>query len=407
MWKQRQHIMELNLQKNKNVKIFIQKDLSVLGINKIFIQRFIMLLWNNPKLMIKILNNVDIKELKENLAPFVVDNFYNNYLSGNYLENNLLYIFTIMIKEEVDKLKDISEVSSFLDNSRCGILLEQLIYKNDIQIYFRKMIFKTISKIENCSSTKINFNVNEINKKISWLKSERANDNYGDKILTDVKNSYRRENSGDSKTPGKCFSNNFLTDINTHYLEKIYNDKKNQENKDLLEYFDKLLQDIKASNNPELFSNSCLIQNLYNSSSPTDILAIYKEQITEIISFINQLIEDLYSNTFLMPNSIKCICKIIYILIKQKFNNIKAVDINAFISKFFLGRLLIPMLSFPSRNAYITDFVISENTLKNIKTTNKIISKLFSGTLFLNNSTEGNYTSFNKFFLEKIPQILY
>jgi hypothetical protein len=44
------------------------------------------------------------------------------------------------------------------------------------------MIFKTISKIENCSSTKINFNVNEINKKISWLKSERANDNYGDKI---------------------------------------------------------------------------------------------------------------------------------------------------------------------------------------------------------------------------------
>ena len=86
MWKQRQHIMELNLQKNKNVKIFIQKDLSVLGINKIFIQRFIMLLWNNPKLMIKILNNVDIKELKENLAPFVVDNFYNNYLSGNYLE---------------------------------------------------------------------------------------------------------------------------------------------------------------------------------------------------------------------------------------------------------------------------------------------------------------------------------
>ena len=187
-----------------------------------------------------------------------------------------------MIKEEIDKLKDINEVSIFLDNSRCGILLEQLIYKNDIQIYFRKMIFKTISKIENYSSTKINFNVNEINKKISWLKSERANDNFGDKILTDVKNSYRHDNSGDTKAPGNFFANNFLTDINTHYLEKIYNDKKNLENKDLIEYFDKLLQDIKSSNNPELFSNSCLIKNLYNSNSPTDILAIYKEQITEI-----------------------------------------------------------------------------------------------------------------------------
>ena len=83
-----------------------------------------------------------VNDLKENLAPFVVDNFYNNYLSGNYLENNLLYVFALMIKEEVDKLKDVEQVLMFLDNSRCGILLEQLIYKNDIQIYFRKMIFK-------------------------------------------------------------------------------------------------------------------------------------------------------------------------------------------------------------------------------------------------------------------------
>ena len=151
MWQKRKLIMELNKQKIKNVKIFIQQDFDILGINKIFIQKFFLMLWNNPNLMVKILNNVDINDLKENLAPFVVDNFYNNYLSGNYLENNLLYVFALMIKEEVDKLKDIEQVLTFLDNSRCGILLEQLIYKNDIQIYFRKMIFKTISKIENCS----------------------------------------------------------------------------------------------------------------------------------------------------------------------------------------------------------------------------------------------------------------
>ena len=408
MWQKRKLIMELNKQKIKNVKIFIQQDFDILGINKIFIQKFFLMLWNNPNLMVKILNNVDINDLKENLAPFVVDNFYNNYLSGNYLENNLLYVFALMIKEEVDKLKDVEQVLAFLDNSRCGILLEQLIYKNDIQIYFRKMIFKTISKIENCSSTKINFNVNEINKKLSWLKSERTNDSYGDKILIDARNSYRHDaNLGDLKLSGNLFSNNFLTDITTHYLEKFTNNEKNKENKDLFEYYNKLIQDIKIFQNPDLFSNSCLIKNLFDSNSPTDILAIYKEQITEIISFINQLIEDLSSNTFLIPHSIKCICKIISILIKQKFKNIKTVDINAFISKFFLGRLLIPIISSPSSNAYITDFVISENTLKNIKTTNKIILKLFSGTLFNNNQREGNYTSFNKFFLEKMPQILF
>ena len=92
-----------------------------------------MVLWSTPKLMYKILNNVDIKDLKENLGPFVVDNFYNSYLSGNYMENNLLYIFSLMLKDEVDKLSDIEQVYNFLDDTRCGCLLEQLTKKIDVQ----------------------------------------------------------------------------------------------------------------------------------------------------------------------------------------------------------------------------------------------------------------------------------
>jgi len=408
LWKQRINIIiESHRQKNRNVKIILEKDLENLGINKIFINKFLIMLWSNPKLIVNIIDKVDVKELKENLAPFIVDNFFNNYLSGSYVENNLLYIFALMIKNEVDKLTSIDQVSSFLDNTKCGILLEQLIKKTDVQNYFKKMIFETISKIENCSSRKINFNVNEINKKISWLKSEKDKDNYKNNLLASVKNSYKHNpNQGDTKGGDKNFSNNFLTDITTHYLEKLTKDDTQKENKDLKDYLGKLIEDIKTSKNPDLYSNSTLIQNLLNSNSPSDILAIYKEQITEIISFINKLIEDLTENTFLIPYSIKCICKIIFILLKNKFKNIRTHEINSFISKFFLGRLLIPILTSPSHNAYITDFVISENTLKNIKTTNIILLKLFSGTLFTNNNKDGNYTSFNKFFLEKMPQIL-
>ena len=408
LWKQRINIIiESHRQKNRNVKIILEKDLENLGINKIFINKFLIMLWSNPKLIVNIIDKVDIKELKENLAPFIVDNFFNNYLSGSYVENNLLYIFALMIKNEVDKLKSIDQVSNFLDNTKCGILLEQLIKKTDVQNYFKKMIFETISKIENCSSRKINFNVNEINKKISWLKSEKDKDNYKNNLLASVKNSYKHNpNQGDTKGGDKNFSNNFLTDITTHYLEKLTKDDTQKENKDLNDYLRKIIEDIKTSKNPDLYSNSTLIQNLLNSNSPSDILAIYKEQITEIISFINKLIEDLTANTFLIPYSVKCICKIIFILLKNKFKDIRTVEINSFISKFFLGRLLIPILTSPSHNAYITDFVISENTLKNIKTTNIILLKLFSGTLFTNNNKDGNYTSFNKFFLEKMPQIL-
>ena len=207
LWNQRINIIiESNRQKNKNVKILLEKDLENLGINKIFINKFLIMLWNNPRLIVNIIDQLDTKELKENLAPFIVDNFFNNYLSGTYLENNLLYIFALMIKNEVDKLTSVDQISSFLDDTKCGILLEQLIKKADVQIYFKKMIFETISKIENCSSRKINFNVNEINKKISWLKSEKDKDNYKNNLLASVKNTYKHKyNKGYAKGGNKNF----------------------------------------------------------------------------------------------------------------------------------------------------------------------------------------------------------
>ena len=390
-------IMESSRQKDKNVKIILEKNIDSFGINKIYVQKFLMKLWENPKLIFTILKNAELKELKEKLAPFIVDNFYNNYLSGNYLENNLLYVIALMIKDEVDKLRDMEQVLTFLDDSRCGYLLQQLIKKIDVQIYFKKMIMGTVSKIDNCTSGKINFNINEINKRISWLKSEKTTNNYDANLLKNAKESYKHNSNTTS----------FLIDINVNYLEKMIQNDKIKNNKGMIDYIEKLIEEIKIYKNPDYYSNSCLLQNLKNLKSPTEILAIYKDHITEIISFINKLIEDLTSNTFLIPHSVKYICKIISILIKKKFKNIRAVDINAFISKFFLGKLLIPIISSPTHNSYITDFVISENTLKNIKSTNIVLSKLFSGCLFNNNMRDGNFTPFNKYFIEKMPDILF
>ena len=68
--------------------------------------------------------------------------------------------------------------------------------------------------------------------------------------------------------------------------------------------------------------------------------------------------------------------------------------------------MLIPFISFPNFNALISDFVISGNTIKNIKVLNNILKKLFSGKFFLNNSTECNYTPFNWFFLDNMEKVL-
>ena len=139
----------------------------------------------------------------------------------------------------------------------------------------------------------------------------------------------------------------------------------------------------------------------------TYLLLFYKKNFLEILSFINQLLDNLMKNILLLPNSIKYICKIISALIKKKFKNITKIEENAFISKFIIQKLLIPIIASPSNYALITEFVISRNTLKNIEVMNLILQKLFSGKLFLNDSKEGNYTPFNWFFMDKMEKILY
>ena len=119
------------------------------------------------------------------------------------------------------------------------------------------------------------------------------------------------------------------------------------------------------------------------------------------------VIEDILQNLVLMPSSLKYICKIISILVKNKFKDITRSEINGFVSRFIIDKLLIPIISVPNFNALISEFVISGITIKNIKVLNFIIKKMFSGQLFLNNKEEGNYTPFNWYFINKMEKILY
>ena len=64
------------------------------------------------------------------------------------MENNLLYVITMMLKDEIDKLENVDQLNSFLENTKCGYLLEELRKMPDIQIYFKNVILKTVENIE-------------------------------------------------------------------------------------------------------------------------------------------------------------------------------------------------------------------------------------------------------------------
>ena len=396
--------------------------MTVFNVNQIFISSFLKGLWNHPEVIYHILNNTETEIIQNNLAPFICHNFFCNHLSGNYLENNLLYIIAMMLRDEVDKLENVHQVENFLENTKCGYLLEELINVPDVQIFFNRVISKTVEKIErNYSFREIKFNVQDIlkefmkikedeKKKIRHKEEKNLDEHYKNIInrkLIDLSINYSKEdNDKKMRERNINFIKKYSPDITSKEIEEYKNKAIKEDKINLMEYFEELENKIENEDNEELYSNSTLMKNLLDTTFSPYLLSFYQNHFFEAISFIEQLIEDLINNILLLPKSIKYICKIISVLVRNKFKDITKNEENAFISKFIIEKILMPIFSSPSFNAIISDFVISGNTIKNIKVINFILKKLFSCKLFVNNEIEGDYTPFNWFFMENIEKVL-
>ena len=340
------------------------------------------------------------------------------------MENNLLYVITMMLKDEIDKLENINQVDSFLEDTKCGYLINELRKMPDVQIYFKNVILKTVEKIErNYSFREIKFRVEEILKELMNIKkeeekksgkkknvkdlSELYNEKINSKVIDLSINYSREENRLKFNKRNEIFIKKYVPDLTISEFKKRAENSKKENKDNLYNYYTKLEKDILSHKDNDLYTTKILMKNLLDTNLPTYLLSFYLNDFLEVISFIEQLIEDLIKNIKLLPNSIKCICKIIYILIKNKFKNITESEANGFISRFIIDKILLAIISLPNHNALITDFVISGNTFKNIKIINLIIKKLFSGKLFFNNINEGDYTPFNWFFMDKMENILF
>ena len=324
----------------------------------------------------------------------------------------------MMLKDEIDKLENINQVDKFLENTKCGYLLEEFRNMPDVQIYFKNVIYNLVEKMERtCSFKEINFNVSEIIKELnkSSKKEDKINNKnldevyetiINDKLIEPSINYFRRKNDFIPNN-NDIFMSKYVAEINIKEFEKFAEKAKKENKNDLYNYFVEIINGMKKNDDKNLYSNTILMKNLINTKLATYMLYFYKTNFLEIISYIKELTENIMKNILLLPNSIKYICKIISLLIKNKFKDITKTEENAFISQFIIGKLLIPILSFPSQYAYISEFIISGNTIKNIKVLNYILKKLFSGKLFYNNPEEANFTPFNWHFIDEMENILY
>ena len=346
----------------------------------IYILKLLNYLWVQPKLTADILYHANNYDIDENLAPFVCNFFYENFLSPDCIQDNLLYIITIVLQKEIMNLKSTKDFNIFLSNSCGGFLLNELKNKYEIKKYFKRIICKTIEKLEyQYYNVKLNFRIpynislEEENKK-NLFKEEHDFNHIIDE--------------------NKKIINKYFLSLTKEFIIKEKENYENDNGQNIYdEYLDMFTKDRKYENF-KFFESLEITEELKKS---------YLYNFCLVTDCINQIISDFLLNLSAFPYSLKCICKIIYILIKQRFPNITIKERYTYIGRFIFYKLLIPLLCEPAKEFIVTEYLIFDNTIFNLRMLSEIFNKLILGELY--SMEENNYLAFNLFFMDKVKDM--
>ena len=365
-------------------------------------------LWDNPKIVSFVLQNSEIKDIKNHLAPLFVNNFYGNILSSYFVEDNLIYVLTKLLKEEIDKLNSPDEYDKFLNNSPCGCLLEEFRKKIDIKKYLKTIICDSIKDLEEeNSNNNISFDIkkleqrfNKNNKDSKIKKEEFISTNYISLSFASLDNDNFR-NQKKLRKLQEIFNQKYIISLNKEFLKETL--KNVQGNKKMYDFVN---AKIIECNEDELFSNKNFIDTkIYKSSYPQIVFLLYQIYFMITTNFIDLIMKNIINNLQSMPYSIKIICKIIFLLISKKFPSVSEMEKNLFVSKFFFEKLIIPAIQNPGIEAFISDFIISTNTVENLKIISEILHKFTLGEFYKSKDKDICFTSFNLYFLEKMDKL--
>ena len=375
-------------------------------------------LWEDPKTISKLLINSNIEDVKKNLAPLFVNNFYENILSSQYIEDNLMYLISLLLMEEIKGIEKPEDYNKFLEETATGYVLEQLKNKTDVQNYFKTIIFSLVEKLETISlSKKINLNPKNLEEEYNQSNDLIDNNQKNQKLDKNIyrKNTLVQEEISDSNNSDGESNENMKNKKQKLLFEKIYipditkaeldrRIKENERSKGMIEYFN--IQIKNSQNDLNIFSNGKFLNNLLAVDYPTDILTLYQIEFFKIIEIIDELFSNLMNNIYLIPYSVKCICKMIFLLFRKKNPNISIIEQNILISRFFFSKLFLPIFKNPGFGALINNFIISGTTIHNLEIISQVIEKFLSGNLIKTDEYDGDFSPFNRYFLNKMPEAL-
>ena len=404
-----------------------------------------------------LIDEQDDTEKVESLVELFCNQFYDNIFIPNPEQKELLLLIFLLIKEEINNM-DNASLDEFLDdNNFLGKFISSFVRRQEMNIFLSMLLTPLINSIENVDKECIDISLKSIQKFILRKINKKFNTNtYKNFPYNYTKNLY-------SKIPKSnlIFNKNYEMDIekeeeeNLIKIEKEKEDfeqnldinkiitmnedkdkdknqpmKKDEEqnieysteyNKDL--NFNKLLEIYRETqddnykeyilskiNNAyidkDIFTNKGLIscfEEYKNDELKNLIVGKYRRNFLYAKQEVEYLLQSVIDKISTVPYTIRCICKIIYLLMSKKFKDLPKYYINAFIGKFFFGKYIFPVLSLEYKNI-LNNRIFSNRNKKFINVIISIIEKAYKGELF-KTQVDTEKTMFNYYLIELFPII--
>lgn len=364
---------------------------------KIYIPEFMDQLWKSPKSIATILLNAEQSEVNKHLAHFIVHNLYDNVSSINHKDDQLIYIFSLLLKEELKSLNDLN--APLIKETKCGVFFEEFNKKKEVRIFFKNILLDIVKKLESTYSyLNISFDPKEINEELNnsllYKETEDLKKNC-EYMLNKIKSNF---NLNQNEEKVKLIIEKY---INLPFNEEKLNQKlKEYDNKEMQDFIQMLIFKYKSS--PEKYLNNINFNNIEKKENRQKMMNYYLNSFIQMTDIIDMLLDNLIKYSNLLPYSIKCMCKISSILINKAFPNAIKIEQNKILSQFFFKNLFFTVFSDFSLNSLINEIKISNQTNYKFQVIIILLYNIISGDLI----SEKNTTPFNWYMIEIMPKLL-
>ena len=385
---------------------------------------FLFIFRENNHLMLKLIENIDSKQI-DILVPFLCHFFYENFYMESTEQEEIIYIIYLLLEKEIDQLITPSE-QTFLDDSFISKFLKEIGSRYEIKNYIDIILNELICNLEEsyCNyyilditkypkNPKLMYEINSegelklisnIQSITSSLKNNAKEQLYSNQMDKDILKNLSK------KTTAKISGNEFLINrlpktvgisITKNFFMDVFSKEKNEVMK---QFYLKNLKKIKFADNPNLFDPYQLYECLKKKKKiPNESIEQYNNGVKMITKFIDDLLTNLENDT-IVPYSIKVICKFIYILMQKKFKTITKLELNNFIGRFLFDKLILPILRNPDRGDSGKDRMITLVTRKNLINIYTVFKNLVKGELFSSDQNI-NFMAFNKYIIDNYYRI--